>query len=142
MRLSSCLYQYFNEYLPRVKGTSIQSIKSYRQTFSLLLHFLADYHSIKVKSLKIEHLSADAVLSFLYHLETHRKNTVQTRNNRLAVIKSLAKMIRFMYPDKKHIGEVILNIPQKRAQKKLMGFLYPKEVMKVFNAVDLKKKEG
>ncbi len=142
MRLSSCLYQYFNEYLPRIKGTSIQSIKTYRQTFSLLLHFLADHHSIKVKSLKIEHLSADAVLAFLYHLETHRKNTVQTRNNRLAVIKSLAKMIRFMHPDKKHIAEVILNIPQKRAQKRLMGFLYPKEIMKVFNAVDLKKKEG
>jgi len=91
MRLSSCLYQYFNEYLPRIKGTSIQSIKTYRQTFSLLLHFLADHHSIKIKSLKIEHLSADAVLSFLYHLETHRKNTVQTRNNRLAAIKSFAK---------------------------------------------------
>jgi NADH:ubiquinone oxidoreductase subunit F (NADH-binding) len=47
-----------------------------------------------------------------------------------------------MYPDKKHIAEVILNIPQKRAQKKLMGFLYPKEIMKAFNAVDLKKRGG
>jgi hypothetical protein len=47
-----------------------------------------------------------------------------------------------MYLDKKYIAEVILNIPQKRAPKKLMGFLYPKEIMKAFNAVDLKKKEG
>ncbi|MBW2654892.1 MAG: tyrosine-type recombinase/integrase, partial [Deltaproteobacteria bacterium] len=142
MRLSSCLLQYFNEYLPQIKGTSEQSIKTYRQTFSLFLYFLGDFHSIKIKSLKIEHLSAEAILSFLHHLETHRKNTVQTRNNRLAVIKSLAKMIRFMHPDKKYIAEAILNIPQKRAQKKIMGFLYPDEVMKVFKAVDLKKKQG
>lgn len=58
------------------------------------------------------------------------------------MIKGLAKMIRFMHPDKKRIAEVLLTIPQKRAQKKVMGFLYPEEIMKVFSAVDLKKKEG
>lgn len=142
MRLSTCLHQYFYEYLPRIKGTSEQSIKTYRQTFSLFLHFLAGHHSIKIKSLKIEHLTVDAVLAFLNHLESHRKNTAQTRNNRLAVIKSLAKMIRFMHPDKKRIAEVLLTIPQKKAQKKVMGFLHPEEVMKVFNAVDLKRKDG
>lgn len=142
MKLSSCLYQYFYEYLPQIKGTSEHSIKAYRQTFSLLLHFLADFNSIKIKSLKIEHLTTGAILAFLHYLETDRNNTVQTRNSRLAVIKSLAKMIRFMHKDKKHIAEAILTIPQKRAQKKLMGFLYPEEIMNVFNAVDLKKKEG
>lgn len=142
MRLSTCLHQYFYEYLPRIKGTSEHSIKAYRQTFSLFLHFMAGYHSIKIKSLKIEHLTADAVLAFLNHLEKDRKNGVQTRNHRLAVIKSLAKMIRFMHPNKKNIAESLLTIPQKRAQKKVMGFLYPEEIMKVFSAVDLKKKEG
>jgi site-specific recombinase XerD len=142
MKLSTCLHQFFNQYLPRIKGVSEQSIKTYRETFSLFLPFLADHYSIKIKSLKVEHLSANIVLSFLNHLESHRKNTAQTRNNRLAVIKSLAKMIRFIYPNKKHLAEVILNIPQKKFQKKLIGFLYPEEVMKVFNAVDLKKKEG
>jgi len=142
MRLSTCLHQYFYEYLPQIKGTSEHSIKAYRQTFSLFLHFMAGYHSIKIKSLKIEHLTVDAVLAFLQHLEKNRRNSVQTRNNRLAVIKSLAKMIRFMHPDKKRIAETLLTIPQKRAQKKVMGFLYPEEIMKVFSAVDLKKKGG
>lgn len=142
MRLSTCLHQYFYEYLPQIKGTSEHSIKAYRQTFALFLRFLADYHSIKIKSLKIEHLTVDAVLAFLNYLETDRKNTAQTRNHRLAVIKSWAKMIRFMHPDKKQIAVALLSIPQKRAQKKVMGFLYPEEILKVFNAVDLKKKEG
>jgi integrase/recombinase XerD len=47
-----------------------------------------------------------------------------------------------MHPDKKHIAEAILNIPQKKAQKKIMGFLYSGEIMNVFKTVDLKKKEG
>ena len=142
MRLSTCLHQYFYEYLPRIKGTSEHSIKAYRQAFSLLLYFLADYNSIKIKSLRIEHLTVDAVLAFLHHLEKDRKNSVHTRNQRLAMIKSLAKMIRFMYPGKKRIAEALLTIPQKRAQKKVMGFLYPEEIMNVFSAVDLKKREG
>ena len=142
MRLSTCLHQYFYEYMPRIKGLSEHSIKAYRQTFSLFMHFLADYHSIKIKSLRIEHLTVDAILAFLYYLEKDRKNSVQTRNHRLAVIKSLAKMIRFMHPDKKPIAEALLTIPQKRAQKKVMGFLYPEEIMKVFSAVNLKKREG
>ena len=142
MRLSTCLHQFFDQYLPQIKGSSEQSVKAYRETFSIFLPFMAQYHNVKIKSLKIGHLSANLVLSFLNHLETHRHNTARTRNHRLAVIKSLGKMVRFMYPDKRQLAENILNIPQKRALKKLIGFLYPKEIKKVFNAVDLSKKEG
>ena len=104
MKLSTCLHQFFDQYLPRIKGSSEQSVKSYRETFSLFLPFIAQYHKIKIKSLKVDHLSANLVLSFLNHLESHRHNTVRTRNHRLAVIKSLGKMIRFMYSDKRQIA--------------------------------------
>lgn len=142
MRLSTCLHQFFNQYLPQIKGSSEQSVKAYRETFSIFLPFIAQYHNVKIKSLKLDHLSANLVLSFLNHLEIHRYNTVRTRNHRLAVIKSLGKMVRFMYPDKRQLAENILNIPQKRALKKLIGFLYPEEINKVFNAVDLTQREG
>ena len=142
MKLSTCLHQFFDQYLPQIKGSSEQSVKAYRETFSIFLPFMAQYHNVKIKSLKIDHLSVNLVLSFLNHLETHRHNTARTRNHRLAVIKSLGKMVRFMYPDKRQLAENILNIPQKRALKKLIGFLYPEEIKKVFNAVDLTQKEG
>jgi len=142
MKLSTCLQQFFDQYLPRIKGVSEKTIKAYRETFSLFIPFMAQYHNVKIKSLKVDHLSANLVLSFLNHLESHRHNTVRTRNHRLAVIKSLGKMIRFMHPTKRQLAENILNIPQKRALKKLIGFLYPEEINKVFNAVDLTRKEG
>jgi hypothetical protein len=56
---------------------------------------------IKVGSLSIDHLSLDVILSFLDYLQSDRSNAANTRNQRLAVIKSLAKMIRLMYPQKR-----------------------------------------
>ncbi len=142
MKLSTCLQQFFDYYLPRIKGVSEQSIKAYRETFSLFIPFMAQHHNVKIRSLKVDHLSANLVLSFLNHLESHRHNSVRTRNHRLAAIKSLGKMIRFMHPAKRQLAENILHIPQKRALKKLIGFLYPEEINKIYNAVDLTKKQG
>ena len=40
------------------------------------------------------------------------------------------------------MADRIINIPQKRTQKALIGFLYEEEILKVFEAVDLKRKDG
>ena len=142
MRLQTCIYRFFDQYLPSIKGSSDQTIKAYRDVFSLLLPFAAKRLSIQIASLRVEHLSPEILLSFLNHLESDRGNIVRTRNHRLAAIKSLAKMIRLMYPELRKEAQRILDIPQKRAQVQLVGFLYPDEIMKVFHCVDLTKKGG
>jgi site-specific recombinase XerD len=130
------------QYLPRIKGCSGQTIKAYRDTFKLFLPFAADYHGVKIKSLTVDHLTVDVILDFLDHLQSQRGNQASTRNQRLAAIKSLAKMIRFMVPGKRKIADMIRAIPQKRTQRTLIGFLYPDEIMKVYQVVDLSKPEG
>jgi len=142
MRLETCIYRFFDQYLPRVKGSSDQTIKAYRDVFSLFLPFAANRLSIQIASLRVEHLSPEMLLSFLDHLESDRGNVVRTRNHRLAAIKSLAKMIRLMYPEKREVAQRIRDIPQKRAQTQLIGFLYPDEILKVFHCVNLIKKNG
>ncbi|MGB2928049.1 MAG: tyrosine-type recombinase/integrase [Desulfobacterales bacterium] len=142
MKLETFIYRFFDQYLPRVKGSSGQTIKAYRDVFSLLLPFAANRLSIQIASLRVEHLSPEMLLSFLDHLESDRGNVVRTRNHRLAAIKSLAKMIRLMYPEKREVAQRILDIPQKREQKQLIGFLYPDEILKVFDCVKLIKKNG
>jgi site-specific recombinase XerD len=47
-----------------------------------------------------------------------------------------------MYPENREIADTILNIPQKRTQKPLVGFLDYEDILKVFLSVDLKKKDG
>ena len=142
MKLSTFIKEFFVNYLPHIKGAGAYTVKSYRETFKILLPFAAEYHKVKIESLKLKHLSSELVLDFLQHLETERKNTARTRNQRLAAIKSFARMIRFMCPEKQKTAERILNIPKKRSQKKLIGFFYQEEIMDIFKTVDIKKKEG
>ncbi len=142
MKLSTLIHQFFDQYLPRIKGSSEHTMKAYRDAFTLFLPFAAHYHHIKIDSLCLEHLSYELILNFLNYLESQRNNSIKTRNQRLVALKSLAKMIRFMHPERKETAERILAIPQKRTQKRLIGFLYQDEVLKVFASVNLKAKEG
>ncbi len=125
MKLTTCLHQFFGNYLPHIKGVSPHTIKAYRDAFTLFIPFAANKLKIKTGSLMLDHLTPDLVLAFLVDIEHKRQNAPVTRNHRLAAIKSLAKMIRFMHPEKRDVVEKILAIPQKRYQRKLIGFLYP-----------------
>jgi len=142
MKLSPLVHQFFDHYLPHIKGVSHYTIKAYRDTFKLFLPFAAKQYGIKIGSLRVEHISSQLILLFLDDLQKERKNLARTRNHRLAALKSFAKMIRFMSPQHRELADNILNIPQKRYQKTLIGFLYHDEILKVFKSVDLRKKEG
>ena len=142
MKLSPFIHQFFVNYLPHIKGASPYTVKTYRDAFKLFLPFTAQYHGIKIKSLRVEHLSSELILAFLNALEKERKNLPKTRNQRLAALKSFAKMLRFISPQSRDVAERILNIPQKRTQKPLIGFLYQDEILQVFHAVDLRKTDG
>jgi site-specific recombinase XerD len=137
MRLSAFIHQFFDKYLPHIKGVSPNSIKAYRDTFKLFLPFAANHYGINVGSLSLKHLTPEVIITFLDHLESERENSARTRNNRLAAIKSLAKMIRFMHPQWSALMVKIIFIPQKRTQRQLIGFLYPEEINQVLNAVNI-----
>jgi integrase/recombinase XerD len=142
MKLSTCLVQFFSQYLPRIKGVSKRTVEAYHCTFTLFLPFAAQYFSIKIESLRIYHLSQNVILAFLDYLENQRNNIAKTRNQRLGAIKSFSKMIRLFYPDQSDLVGQIMKIPEKKTQKQLIGFLYPDEILKVFKSVDLTKNQG
>ena len=59
MKLSTCLHQFFDQYLPRIKGASDETINSYRQCFTLFLKFAAACQNQAVKD--IQAASGDVV---------------------------------------------------------------------------------
>lgn len=142
MKLSPRIHQFFDQYLFHIRGVSHNTIQSYRDTFKLFLPFAAKHYGIKIKSLRLEHISSALIIAFLNELQEERKNLPKTRNSRLAAIKSFAKMIRLMYPEHRKLADSILDMPQKRFQKTIIGFLYPEEMLQLFHSVDLKRKEG
>jgi site-specific recombinase XerD len=142
MKLSPLIRHFFDQYLPHIRGLSHQTVKAYRDAFRIFLPFAASFYKIKVNSLQVEHISRVLIVAFLEDLEKGRKNLVKTRNQRLAALKSFAKMIRFMYPQQREVARIIQSIPLKRCQKALIGILYQDEILQVFQSVDLKRKEG
>jgi site-specific recombinase XerD len=142
MKLAPCIHQFFDQYLINIKAVSHHTLRAYRDSFKLFLPFAADHYGIKMRSLRLQHLSADLIIAFLDQLQHERHNLPRTRNLRLATLKSFAKMIRLMYPQYRQLAERIIHIPQKRFQKPLIGFLYQEEILKVFQSVDLRRKEG
>ena len=110
MKLSPSIHQFFDQYLVHIRGMSHNTIQSYRDTFRLFIPFAAKYYGIKIKSLRVEHVSSDVIVAFLNELQKERKNRPKTRNSRLAAIKSFAKMIRLMYPEHRKLADTILNM--------------------------------
>lgn len=142
MTFAQCLHNFFNNYLPRVKGGSENTVKAYRDCFTLFLGYIEVHHHIKIETFQVKELSTELLIDFLVHLENYRNNTAKTRNLRLAAFKSLAKMIRIFHPELCDIAERLQNIPQKKAQKKLIGFLTQQEALEVLKSINRNKNIG
>lgn len=80
--------RYFTNYLDREAGFSSNTVKSYRDAFILFFRYLETSRICRVNKLKMDVLSADNVNGFLNWLEKERDCTVNSRNQRLAALKS------------------------------------------------------
>jgi len=71
------LTDFFTLYLSKQKNVSHNTIRSYRDTFKLLLTYCQTAKGISTEKLMLSHLSSE-------WLETDRKCSIATRNQRLA----------------------------------------------------------
>jgi integrase/recombinase XerD len=70
--LGRALRGFFADHLPRVRGASPHTIRSYRDTFVLLLRFVATRKDRSVPELDVDHVGPQEVLDFLHDLEVER----------------------------------------------------------------------
>lgn len=129
--------RFFSAHLPAQRNLSAHTIRSYRQTFRLLLRFLSARHNRPVDHLTFGEFTAESVLVFLDHLERTRNNTIRTRNVRLAAIRSFARFVLGeSAPDFLAACQRILAIPSKRCVKPVLGFMTRPEITAVIDAID------
>jgi integrase/recombinase XerD len=141
-RLASSLRDYFTDHLPRLRGMSPHTIHSYRDTLLLLLRFLASHRRCEVADLDLHDIGPDQVLAFLAHLEQHRKNSVSTRNVRLAAIHAFFRYVGAHHPDQLERVQQILGIPFKRARQRVIEYLDHDEIEAVLSRIDRSKPDG
>lgn len=140
--LARALRGFFSDHLPKVRGTSPHTLRSYRDAFTLLLRFLAKETRRSVPTLDFSDLSPDHVLSFLQHLETERHNGIATRNARLAAVHSFARYAAGNHPEHLELCQRLLAVPFKRTRTRVVEYLEADELRALLDAPDRSTLDG
>lgn len=134
--LAPLLEVFFVERLQRQKSASPNTIAAYRDAFCLLLRFAETRLGKAPSRLALVDIDAPLVVAFLESLEKDRRNTVRTRNIRLAAIRSFFRFLALREPASGALIHRVLSIPQKRATRRVIGFLTHLEVEALVAAPD------
>jgi len=85
------LSEFFSKYLPDTRGLSVNTIRSYKQAFRLLLEYVHVKHGIPPEKVEFQHLEKGVIESWLNWLCTERNCSAKTRNHRLSALVTFAR---------------------------------------------------
>jgi integrase/recombinase XerD len=121
--VAGLLEAFFTERLQHQRNASPHTIAAYRDTFRLLLTFVQGRLHKPPSALLLADLDAALVASFLQHLEKQRRNSMRTRNARLAAIHSFFRFVALQEPAHSWTCQRVLAIPTKKFERKLITSL-------------------
>ena len=140
--LARALRDFFSNHLPTLRAVSPHTVQSYRYTFVLLLRFIAFQRQSSVSVLDVADIGTEPIVAFLNHLEQERRNTVSTRNVRLAAIHAFFRYLPSQIPDLLEHSQRVLAIPFKRTRTRPIEYLEYEEIEAVLSAVDRLTPDG
>lgn len=142
-RFSKLVQSFLTTYTIGECNYSMNTKVSYSTTFHLLLEFMSKEKNIRPNKIEIETITKEVIVQFLDWLETNRFVSIQTRNQRLACIKSFYKYVQSNEPDLFDTCSLILSIKNKKVPNKIISYFSEDEVRIMINYLnnskDLKK---
>jgi integrase/recombinase XerD len=136
------LRRYLTSYLAGLRGCSPSTIASYRDTFKLLIAWFRDERSIPPGKLTLDHIDAAAVTAFLGWLQEDRRNSVSTRNQRLAAISSFCAWMQTEDPSRMACWQDILAIPAKKQDRPAVSHLTTEQTRRMLAQPDQSTRQG
>jgi integrase/recombinase XerD len=127
---------FFMQRLMAQRQVSPHTIRSYRDTFRLLLQFAAKRLHKLPSALALADLDPGLIGAFLDQSEKERGNSARSRNLRLTAIRSFFRYAAFEDPSQSGLIQRVLAMPSKRYEKKLVSFLTRPEIDAVLAAPD------
>jgi len=124
------LTEFLSVYLPTQRNVSKNTIYSYRDTFKLLIKYCQEIKNIPAERITLDVLSSNLLTEFLEWLETVRKCSISTRNQRLAAIHSFFRYVQAEEPSGLFHFQKVISIPSKKTMKTVVEHLIP-EAMKL-----------
>lgn len=133
---------FLREHLVRHRGASQHTCDSYAYSFQSLFEFASLKLKAAPSALMLEQMDASLISAFLEHLETNRHNTVETRNIRLAAIRSFFRFLQHREPAAIEQVRRVLAIPFKKTDTRLVPHLIREEMQALLDAPDPSTRVG
>lgn len=133
---------FLRDHLSQQRGASEHTCDSYAYSFQALFEFAAFKLKVAPSALRLDQLDAALIAAFLGHLEVDRGNTAQTRNVRLAAIRSFFRFLQHREPAALEQVRRVLAIPFKRTDTRLVAHFDKEEVQALLDAPDPTTRDG
>jgi integrase/recombinase XerD len=134
--------EFLTHYLGAQRNLSPNTIKAYRDVFTLLLRFCRDVRGIAPEKLRLAQIDVSLVEAFLDYLGTERNCSPRTRNHRLAALRAFFRYVQTEEPAHMFQCQKILAIPQQRHARPTVTYLSKEELAAVLAQPDLRTAEG
>lgn len=134
--------KYLTIYLKEKINASDNCIKSYRDTFKLLLLFYKDELKLNISELNFEAFSLSNIELFIDWLKINRNSSLTTCNQRLACLKSFSKYLIYELPEMLPELQKIILKQQAKVIKEELSFLSVEEVKSILNKPNQNLKKG
>lgn len=139
---SSFLTQYLTHYLPVQRNLSSNTIRSYRDTFKLLLIFCRDEKGLNIAKLQMSKLDRSCMEDFLLWLTTSRGISSSTYNQRLCAIHAFFNFAMTEEPEYMEQCIQILKIPSMASPSPPAQYLTPNNLKHLLSMPDISTKQG
>jgi integrase/recombinase XerD len=133
---------FLQQFLSVERGVSVNTCESYAYAFKLLFEYASKCLKVNPSELHLEQLDARLIVSFLNYLETSRGNGPNTRNIRLAAIKSFMHFMEYRVPTALEQIRRILAIPAKKVDTPLVRHLTVEEMQAILNTPEPTHRSG
>jgi site-specific recombinase XerD len=140
--LAPTLQAFFTTRMTNQFGASPHTVSAYRDTWRLLLTYLAETTGTAPQDLDLSAVTAEQVSGFLTHLQIVRGNAVSTRNARLAAIHAFFGFAAYRHPEHAATISQVMAIPAKRHNRTDLTYLTPSEVTALLAAPDQATRAG
>ena len=136
------LTNFLTHYLAAQRNLSPNTIKAYRDVFTLLLRFCRDVKGVALERLCLEQIDVSLVETFLDYLERERKSSPRTRNHRLAALHAFFRYVQAEEPAHMLQCQKLLAIPLRRHARSTVAYLSKEELADILAQPDLRTSDG
>jgi integrase/recombinase XerD len=133
---------FMTNYLINERGLTSNSVQAYRDAMVLLLEYMLQTYGIHADRLDYADITCERIEGWLEWLEKVRGCCANTRNQRLALLRSFFKYLMYKHPDRISEWQRMMFISRKKSTKKNMKYLTADGIRLLLEQPDQTTKKG